>query len=218
MKYHIDAEKTNLNDIMMRIEETDLIPSRVCLKDEINLKFEKLSQHGIQTLAELRNCLKTPKCLEALSSESGIDPEYLNLLRREIESYFPKPSDLKEFNWFPLTEISKLEKNGIRNTADFYEAAFDVAKRSDLANTLSIDPEILDALFKHAELTRVQWVSPLTARMLVECSYETVSRLAEADPDELYGAMKRINEERGFFKGQIGLRDINRLIRAAGYA
>ena len=53
--------------------------------------MKTLESHGIQTLAHLRTELKTPRRLDAVASATGIDPQYLILLRREIESYFPKP-------------------------------------------------------------------------------------------------------------------------------
>jgi hypothetical protein len=84
MTYHIDAERVSLDDLRKRIEETDLVPSRVSLLDGINTKTEVLEQHGVTTLANLRKELKNSKRLEALAKATGIDTQYLILLRREI--------------------------------------------------------------------------------------------------------------------------------------
>ena len=89
MKYHIDDKSVSLADLKQRIEDTDLVPSRVSLLEGINEIFQSLEQAGIKTLAELRNELKTKKRLEQLSVTSDVDMEYLTLLRREIEGYFP---------------------------------------------------------------------------------------------------------------------------------
>src|SRR5512134_3714946 len=98
MPYHLDAENINLDDLQKRIEATDLVPSRASLLEKIGTKMKALEQQGITTLADLRNELKTSKRLEVLAKSTGIGTQYLTLLRREIEGWFPKPSLLKDFD------------------------------------------------------------------------------------------------------------------------
>jgi hypothetical protein len=217
MAYHIDAEKIGLDDLQKRIEGTDLVPSRASLLDGLKVKLQALEQQGVTTLASLRNELKNAKRREALSNVTGIDAQYLILLRREIESYFPKPPALKAFDWLPEEAITMLEESGVCSTAALYEAAGSVKGRTELARSTGVDVAILEALVRLADLTRVQWVSPTTARMLVEAGYDSASKVAAADPEDLYKALVRVNEGDGFFKGRIGLRDIKRLVRAASY-
>ncbi len=216
MSYSIDAQKISLDDLRKRLEETDLVPSRAMLLEGIAEKFTALQEQGMVTLADLRKELKNPKRLEAVSKATGIDTEYLTLLRREIESYFPKPNALKEFDWLPQEEIARFEANGIKDVAALYEAASNAASKADLVKTTGVNLEVLEALVRLADLTRVQWVSPTTARMLVEVSCDSVSRLAQADADDLCNALEKINAGGRFFKGKIGLRDVRRLVRAAG--
>ncbi|HDR17099.1 MAG TPA: DUF4332 domain-containing protein [Desulfobacteraceae bacterium] len=217
MTYHIDAERVSLDELRKRIEETDLVPSRASLLDGIIAKMKVLEQHGITTLASLRKELKNSNRLEALSKTTDIDMQYLILLRREIEGYFPKPSALKAFDWLPGGEIAKLEGKGIRHAAALYEAASSIESRTELAKSTGVDVAILEALVRLADLTRVQWVSPTAARMLVEAGYDSASKVAAADAEDLCEALVRVNEGDRFFKGKIGLRDIKRLVRAASY-
>jgi hypothetical protein len=217
MTYHIDDETVSLDDLRKRIEGTDLVPSRLSLLDGINTKIDVLKQHGINTIASLRKELRTSKRLEALSKATGIDTQYLILLRREIESYFPKPPALKAFDWLPGEEIAKLEENGIRNAEALYESASSVESRNELAESTGVDSVVLETLVRLADLTRVQWVSPIAARMLVEAGYDSASKLAEANPEELCNALVGVNEGDRFFKGKIGLRDIKRLVWSAGF-
>ena len=217
MTYHIDAARVSLDDLRKRIEETDLVPSRVSLLDGINTKTKVLEQHGVRTLASLRKELKNSKRLEALSKATDIETQYLILLRREIEGYFPKPPALKAFDWLPGGEIAKLEEKGILHAAALYEAACSVESRTELAKSTGVDVAILEALVRLADLTRVQWVSPTAARMFVEARYDSASKVAAADAEDLCEALVRVNEGDRFFKGKIGLRDIKRLIRAASY-
>ena len=217
MAYHLEAEKIDLDDLRKRIEATDLIPSRVSLLDEIGRKMKALEQQGITTLAGLRNELKNSKRLEVLANAAGIDIEYLTLLRREIEGYFPKPFALSAFDGLPKNEIAKLEQNGIRDTAALFEATRGAKRITELAESTRVAEDILEALARLADLTRIQWVSPTVARMLVAAGYENVARVATADAEELYAALARVNAEGKYFKGTIGLRDAKRLIQAASY-
>lgn len=217
MAYYIDGASISLSNLRMRIEATDLVPSRAALLDGIEKNFFELEKQGITTLAALRNELKSNKRLENISIETGIDSHYLVLLRREIESYFPSLFALNAFIWLPKEEITKLEENGLRDTAALCNTASSAKSIAEFAESISIDVVILETLIKLADLTRVQWVSPTTARMLVEAGFDSASKLVSADSEDLYNALMQVNAEYRFFNGKIGLRDIKRLIRAASY-
>jgi len=194
MKYHIKAERISLDDLRKRIEETDLVPSRASLLDGLNTKTKVLEQHGVTTLAGLRKELKNFKRLVTLSKAAGIDTQYLILLRRKIEGYFPKPSALNAFNWLPGGKIAKLrEEKRIRHAAALYEATSSVESRTELAKSTSVDVANLETLFRLADLTRVQWVSPTAARMLIEAGYDSASKVSAADAEDLCEALVHVN-------------------------
>jgi predicted flap endonuclease-1-like 5' DNA nuclease len=217
MAYHLDAEKISLDDLRKRIETTDLVPSRTSLLDGLRLKMKALEKQGIVTLAQLRNELKTAKRLESLAKATGIETQYLTLLRREIEGWFPKPFPLKAFDGLPKSEIAKLVRHDIRDSAALYEATDSKSKRTALANAADVDIAALETLAQLVDLTRVQWISPTAARMLLEAGCNSAAKLAKMDADELCEALARVNAENKFFKGKIGLRDVKRLIHAARY-
>lgn len=217
MAYHIDAKNISLDDLRKRIEATDLVPSRACLNDKIREKMKTLEKQGIKTLASLRDELKNSKRLAAVAKATGIDTQYLILLRREIESYFPKPAALKVFDWLPKDEIVKLEQNEIGDTATLYEMTSSVKKRSELAKSTEVDTATLETLARLADLMRVQWVSPTFARMLIVAGYDSAAKVAAANAADLCEALSSINAGDRFFKGKIGLRDIKRLVQAASY-
>jgi predicted flap endonuclease-1-like 5' DNA nuclease len=217
MKKFSNAEKVNLRDVRKRIEQTDLVPSRLPLLDGIERSFQALEKRGIATLAGLRGEWKTAKRRELLAKASGIDMQYLVLLRREVESWFPKPFPLKSFDWFPKSDIAKLEKAGIHDTAALFRAAESRKERSALAKAAGAAPGVVDDLFRCADLTRVQWVSPAAARMLMETGCNSAAELSAADATDLCAGLERVNAGGKFFKGKIGLRDVKRLVRAAEY-
>ncbi len=217
MLYYIDAERVSLDDLQKRITETDLIPSRCLLLEEIDGKFQRLKAHGFATLADLRKGLKDQKNIPVLSEETGIDTAYLTLLRREIAGYFPKSYRLGVFDWFQKTDLDKLESKGLKNTVLLYETLASSEKREEVAVALSIDADVIDSLCVLADLTRIQWVSPTVARMLVSAGYKDAKTVSDADPERLFADLNRVNNEHNYFKGTLGLRDVRRLVRAASY-
>lgn len=217
MPYHIDAETISLEDLEKRIKTTDLVPSRLSLLEGLDKKLGKLGEYGLVNLADLRSAIKTTKKLDSLVQATGIEKEYLVLLRREVNSYFPKPFPLKSFDWLPEKEITNLEKAGIKNTALFYENISEPEKLKNLRASLQIKDEVFHQISCLCDLTRMQWTSPLAARMFFDAGYDSVKKIASADPDTLWNALIEINEGDQYFKGKIGLRDIKRLIYSAKY-
>lgn len=228
MAYHLDAKAVSLDDLRSRLEATDLVPSRALLLDDIGARFEALARQGITTLAELRDGLKTAKRLQALAEATALDPGYLTLLRREIEGYFPKPPHLSAFTQVPGTAVAdsvmagvrdgvaRLKAAGFVDAAALLNAASDASARTALASSTGTDPTVVDTLANLSDLTRIQWVSPMAAWMLVESGYRSVDAVAGADTEEVRDAFARVNEGGRFFKGSVGARDVGRLIAAAG--
>jgi hypothetical protein len=217
MPFYLDTDKISLKELQRRIKETDLIPSRSSLLNGIEGNFKRLEKHGLATLSDLRKDLKTTKCIPPLSKQTGIDEGYLTLLRREIEGYFPKALPLRAFDWLPVKDTAALESSGFRDTVSLYEGLDSPKKRSEIAGTLELDGGFIDSVYSLADLTRIQWTSPIFARMLLAAGYDSAKKVSEADAGELFKALDRVNKESKFFMGKLGLRDIKRLIKAASY-
>ena len=217
MSYYMNAEKVTLDDLKKRIRETDLVPSRRSLLDDIEGKFLKLNANGFVTLADLHKDFKNSKKIPALSKRTGIDPAYLTLLRREIESYFPKAYVIGAFDWFQKKDLETLERKGLKNTLLLYEALNTPKKREEMVSALGLDADFIDSLSVLVDLTRIQWTSPVAARMLVSAGYKNIKSVSDANPDKLCIELDRVNKENKYFKGTIGLRDVRRLVKAAKY-
>lgn len=217
MPYYIDAGKVTIQDLLIRITETDLVPSRSMLLEDIKDNFAKLNRNGIFTLAEFRKTVKNPKNLRPFAERTSIEVEYLTLLRREVESYFPKAFPLSAFDWLDKSQIKKLESEGYNNTALLYDAFEMPAKREELIESIGLKDEFIDKILPLVNLTRIQWVNPIYAKILVEAGYKNANTIAEANADDIHRKIEKINNERRYFKGKIGLRDIKRLVKSASY-
>ncbi|MEA2021899.1 MAG: DUF4332 domain-containing protein, partial [Candidatus Caldatribacteriota bacterium] len=153
----------------------------------------------------------------SFSKETGIDKDFFVLLRREIESYFPKPFLLTSFHWLPQDDIKKLAKKGIKNTAQFYLCFQGKKIQGEFKASSQINEEFFNQLMCLCDLTRMQWTSPLAARMLFDAGYTSIWMVSSADPKVLCNTLTKINEGDRYFKGNIGLRDSKRLINSANY-
>ncbi len=216
MPFYINDQTVSLEMVCQRIKHTDLVPSRAVLMEEIDHKFDLLQKQGIQTLADLRKKLKQAKNIPSFAKLVGVDQEYLKLLRREVEGYFPKAAPLSDFNGVDPVQLTKLEDR-FKNSVVFYDETENLQRREELLQTLNLAPEFLNHLFALVDLTRIQWMSPIAARLVYEAGYPSVQAAAGADAQVLCEKVDQINQENHYFKGKIGLRDIQRLVKAAQY-
>jgi len=93
-RYHIDPKTYSIQHLKQDLQSRDLIPSRKPLKDGIQDIFNILEAVGNKNLEDLINTLKNKKKLEALAGSTGIELNYLILLKREANSYLPNPVSL----------------------------------------------------------------------------------------------------------------------------
>jgi hypothetical protein len=204
-----------LDDVIERLESTDLIPSHQPLLQGIEKKFAQIKKAGISSVELLRAKLKTAKSLAATAAATRIEPDYLALLRRAIEGFFPKPLPLRSFDWLASSPISKLEAIGVANTQALHAAVG--ANKTVLLKKSGISAQALSELAALSDLVRIQWVSPTFARVLLAVGCKNAKAVAVADPEELFAAVSEANAGSKYYEGKIGLRDIKRLVAAAVY-
>ncbi len=217
MKYYLDDSSFSISDLKKRIKETDLVPSRLELLNNIDEIFILLEKSGIKSLEDLRKVIKNAKNIPQFSKKSGIDSPYLTLLRREMEGYFPNPYPLSSFDWLDKKMIELLVENGYKNSMILFEALQSDDKRTEIIHLTGMNTHFLNTIASLVNLVRIQWTSPLFARMLMAAGYLNSQMIAEARAEELCDTVNSINQENVYFKGKIGLRDIKRLIKAASY-
>ncbi|WP_026380652.1 DUF4332 domain-containing protein [Afifella pfennigii] len=213
--YHLDDSSTDLAALQKRLETSDLIPSQQPLLDGLDAKLAALRAAGIHSLADLRAALKSQKALDSLSRASGVDPDYLGLLKRTIGGFFPKPRSLNEFDWLGSGIVARLKEAGLTNTQKLFEAAPNGA--GALAKEIGADVEEVTELVTICDLCRIQWVSPKYARALLAAGHTRAAAIARADPETLCDAIAEANRDARFYRGAVGLRDVRRLVAAAAY-
>ncbi len=215
MAYHLDPAAMSLDDLRQRLESTDLIPSHQPLVQGIGKKFAQLRKAGVSSIEILRAKLKTTTALAATAAAAHVDAEYLVLLRRAVEGFFPKPLSLRSFEWLDQGTISKLEDAGFTNTEELHTAV--ASNRASLLRGTGIKTQALSEVASLSDLVRVQWVSPTFARVLLAAGFADARAVASANPEDLLSAVCEANAGSRFYKGKLGLRDMKRLAAAAAY-
>jgi hypothetical protein len=206
--YHIDLNTFSLEKLKGLIKKTRLLPSQQILGENIEERFECLEQHGIENLEQLQKAMKTKSRVEVFAKETGLPVNYLTILRREVNSYQPKPINLKDFPGMKLDVLQNLEGIGIKNTEQLFPNVLTPKDRSEFAKRNQIRDEDILELTKLTDVARTKWVGPKFARLLVESEFDTVEKIADANHEELYLALERVNEKSGIYKGRFGMEDM----------
>lgn len=200
--YHIDLEKYHLDTLKNELKESELIPSRRILKDDIEARFKVLEGNNIHNLQELVNVLKTPKKTREFAQKSGLPEDYLLILRREVNSYNPNPVNLDKFPGVEQDTVSKLKSSGIKNTAHLFKKVKTPEDRIKLAAELEISEEEILELTKLADLSRIKWVGPVFARIFLDSGTDTAEKVSEANAGSFYKKLVERNQEKKYTKAK----------------
>jgi hypothetical protein len=215
MGFYVDLMKISLDDYREILMNADLLPSRMLLKDNIDAKFDLLKKQQIETVDDLRAILKNKKRLHGISEKTGISIDYLKVLIREVNSYRQKPIMLNDIPGVTDDTIKRLNELNIRNALHLYERVLSEENRRQLSKETGVTESEILRITRIIDLSRIRWVNHTFAYVLLEAGYDSPKKVAEADYNELYSTVKRMNEEREIYKGHIGLHDMKLTVAAA---
>jgi hypothetical protein len=215
MGFYIDLKNINIDKYKKILKSADLLPSRKILKANIDDIFDTIKKQEIENVDELRRALRNKNKLQEFSKKSGISEDYLKILIRETNSYRPKPNKIKDFPGLSVNVVLKLEDLGIRNTLQIFDKILTPQSRNEISSQTRISENEISKLAKLTDLSRIRWVNHTFAYVLLEAGYDTAEKVAGADYKELYEEVKKLNEERGIYKGHIGLHDMKLCVEAA---
>ncbi|HOA06585.1 MAG TPA: DUF4332 domain-containing protein [Spirochaetota bacterium] len=215
MSYSIDFEKVTISMYKKELLKRQLIPSRQILKNEADVHFDAFKKAGIKTLGRLFAVLKNNKAKSELLNIDNVSDEYLAILLRELKSILPASVKLNEFHWISDNTIKKINAIGIRNSRELYEKFWKSKDRKDFVNVTGIDEKDIVELLKLSDLTRIQWVNSTFAHVLFLAGFDTVRKVSDASPEDMFTKVTQKNIELKLYKGNIGLNDMKLCIEAA---
>jgi hypothetical protein len=215
MGYYIDLKALSIDEYEETLKAADLLPSHMILKDELEENFMLIKKQKIENVEELRSALRSKTKLQDFSGNSGISEYYLKILIRNVNGYRQKPNTIKDFPGVPDDVVLKLEDLGIRNTLQLFDRVLTPNSRKELSSQAGIHEREVLRLTKYSDLCRIRWVNHTFAYVLLEAGYDTTHKVADADHQELYEDVKKLNEERQIYNAHIGLHDMKLCVESA---
>lgn len=214
--YSIDLKKFQLSEYKSILQNKDMLPGRVILKENLDANFKTIEKEGITNVDELINTLKTKKKIEAFATKTGLSIDYLTILRREANAYISKPVHLKEFPCISKAFVETLAKHGILHTKHYFELSITSADRKNMQKISDASMEEVLQLTKLSNLVRINSVGPLFSTMLLDTGYDTIEKILESDDQKIFEALELVNQNKKYYKGNIVFSDIAYIKNFAG--
>jgi len=204
-QYHLDPKKYSLEKFRISLESREMIPSRHMLKNNLKQYFDILRSSGIKNISELLAVLGSKPKIAAFAEKTGITVEYLTILRREANSYFPTHVKLSRFIGVDKALVLKLEEQGITSTKKLFDLAANREQLSAFLKVSGLLPEDLSELISLSDLSRLYGVGPAFAGMLYEAGIDSVMTLMKFTGEEI----RTMYEEKTKRTADFTSRDIN---------
>ena len=215
MGYYIDLKGISIDKYKEILKTAELIPSWKILESDIDKNLDIIKKSNIKNLDELLIALRDKDKVKEFSKQTGLQENYLAVLKRVVNGYRQKPNRIKDFTCVTEDTVIRLEKAGIKNTLKLYDLILTDEKREVLSNKTGINKDEIMKIAKLTDLSRIRWVNHTFAYVLFEAGYNTVEKVANADYRELYETVKQLNKERNIYNAHIGMRDMKMVVEAA---
>jgi hypothetical protein len=211
MGYYIDFEKISIETYKNLLLTKYLIPSQRVLLEDIEENFEKVNKNDIVSMNDLLVALKSKKKAMGFAKKADISIDYIIVLRREISGRKPSVRKIVDYPTIDIEVKGKLVACGLNSSKDVYDFFVEKGLRESAA-ILSISEEAAVHIARLMDVTRLRYVSPIFSTVMVLSGYDTVEKISKADAGAFYNAIRKLNKEKGIYKGNIGLNDIKFLI------
>ena len=206
--YMPDLSKISLDEFKEKLKTGRLLPSRKRLLENIDTKFTRLKKAGLSNAENLRDTLKNSTKLKKLAEETDIEEKYLKILKREVNNLLPTPIKFNEIPDISKETLKKLISIGITDTEALFPYVCDIKTRNDLKNNYKFSEEEIHWLTKIVDVSRIKWVGPKLAGLIVDSKYDTVEKLANGKPAEVLKALNDAKNEKNNYQGSLGINDI----------
>ncbi|MBC8375863.1 MAG: DUF4332 domain-containing protein [FCB group bacterium] len=184
-QYYIDPKKYSLEKFRISLESRELIPSRQILKNNLKQYFDILASSGIKNISELLAVLGSKPKIAEFAEKTGLSVEYLTILRREANSYFPTHVKLSRFIGVDKALVLKLEEQGITSTKKLFDLASNREQLSAFLKISGLLREDLSQLISLSDLSRLYGVGPAFAGILYEAGMDSVVTLMKYTGEEI---------------------------------
>lgn len=215
--YYFNLKDKSIAEYKEKVLLGPTLPSHMILYDNIDDTFSRLAENDIQTMFDIQQILKNKKKLQYFSDLSGISPDILIVLKRQVNSYHPKAMLLSEYTCFDDSFLELLKREGYTTTENIYSSVYISESRKDLSNKLGVDIDLITQLAMLCDLCRLRYVGASFGILLANSSYSTIRTIKQADSKSMYLDLLHVNTENKYYKGKFGERDMIYLINDANF-
>lgn len=208
MGYSIELKNICLNDYMDILKNQNLLPGRKILLNNIDENFKAIYTFGISNLDELYKILCKPAKLEALVYKTGINKDYLIILKREVGSFIQKPVSICDFPGLSPIIFLQLNEHHIKTSKDLYDYSDGFSKKKQFCDITGISENIAKELFALCDLVRINGVGAVFAKILYISGINGVQDLANTDADYIFQKFLEINIDNTYTKAKLGKNDM----------
>lgn len=121
-----------------------------------------------------------------------------NALREERLAASRPKFNLRDFRGLNPQDLSRLEALGIRTTEQMLTAGHSPASRQALAEKSGVALETLLEMVKLSDLSRLEGVKAIRARLYYDAGLDTLEKLANRDPQQLRLELTAFVQRTGF--------------------
>jgi hypothetical protein len=100
---------------------------------------------------------------------------------------------------------------GIKNSIGLYDFMVDKTDE-ELAGVFESEASKIMVLRHLLDVGKLRYVSPVFATVLVRSGYDSIEKIAEADPKVLHEAIMATNRDQDLYKGNVGDSDARFLV------
>lgn len=208
-----DLSAVSLAEFKRMLRTGRLLPSRRPLLDDVDAQFARLEKAGLANVHNLQMALSSDTKLKRLAAQTSVPENYLKLLRREVSNSLPTPVRFRNVPNLASETVEKLEALEIPDTEALFPWVCTAAARRKLAEETGFTAAEILWLTRLVDVSRIKWVGPKLARLIVDTEYDSVEKLAAADPQALLAALNRAKARHGAYQGALGIDDIESWVR-----
>ncbi len=207
--FSVDLSKFSIDDFKNFIRKTNLLPGRMILKNNLDNNIEQIKKAGINNLKQLISSISNKTKLKEFKRQTGMDDDYIKILKREINSYKSKPINLDKYQDIDPDLINKLKSAGIKTSKDLFNISKDKNDINNLVEKNSIDKKSLNKLICLADLTRITGIGPVFALILYDIGIKSVMDFYNTSAEKILENYDKIIENGSYTNVKLGLNDID---------
>jgi hypothetical protein len=215
MKYTVDISKISVNEYKEILRNTELLPSRKILHQDLDACFNAILNRKINNLGELKKAMSSKEKIASLSTKLALSEEYLIILRREIGSMETKIVLLKEFPEIESKALDFLHKYNIKSSKDYFEFYLSFYDKNIMEEKYLLSEIKAHEIFCLCDLVRINGVGALAAKSFFEAGFQSVDDVSRANATEMLSKVSFVNNDKQYYKAKLGVKDMQFCIDCA---